>query len=83
MANSSVSTPLLVPGDFGAGMRTKPESLAVRGDFASGMRGMPVLHARHHGDFGAGLRSRLHAHHVTAHGDFAVGLRAAESPAGA
>ena len=82
-ANSSLPMSLPVPGDFAAGVRAKPETLAVRGDFATGMRGMPRSPARHHGDFAAGVRSRLHAHHVTSHGDFAIGLRAAQSPAGA
>jgi len=82
-ANSSMVKPLPVLGDFAAGVRTKPETLAVRGDFATGMRGMASLPARHHGDFAAGLRSRLHGHHVTAPGDFARGLRAVEAPASA
>jgi len=80
-ANSSRLTHLPVPGDFAAGVRTKPETLAARGDFATGMRGMPRPPARHHGDFGAGLRSRLHGHHVTSPGDFAIGLRTTESSA--
>ena len=82
-ANSSVRLSLPVSGDFAAGVRTKPETLAARGDFATGMRGLPRAPARHHGDFGAGLRSRLHAPHVVAPGDFAIGLRTSESPASA
>ena len=82
-ANSSVVMSVPVPGDFAAGVRTKPETLAVRGDFATGMHGMPKAPAWHHGDFAAGLRSHLHLHRVSAHGDFAIGLRTAQSPASA
>ena len=82
-ANSSVIMSLPVPGDFAAGARTKPQTLAVRGDFATGMHGGATPGARHHGDFAAGLRSHLHLHRVTGHGDFAIGLRTAESPASA
>jgi len=70
-----------VQGDFATGVRTKPDTLRVRGSFATGMTGRGNPAPAHHGDFGAGLRSRRH--HVLRYGDFARGLREGQSAAGA
>lgn len=72
---------LPVPGDFAAGMRTKPETLEKRGSFATGMSGHSRPLPAHRGDFAAGLRS--HLHDFVLPGDFARGLRASTSPASA
>jgi hypothetical protein len=43
----------------------------------------PSAPAVHHGDFAAGIRSRLHLQHHAVPGDFAAGLRLSEVPASA
>lgn len=61
------------PGDFAAGLRTRPHDAAAHGTFATGVSESFMPAARTIGDFATGTRSSASPRVV---GDFATGMRA-------